>query len=130
MYDMDTLVADMGDYYLGELLCRCLCKINPDALGYRNRLAIAVQEQGRYKEVEERLCQCLEAIKSEFGEAHPNTLAYIHNLAMAVQEQGRYGEAEELHCQCLESTKSALGEAHPSILLCMNNLAGGVQQQG
>eukprot|EP00957_Ditylum_brightwellii_P017236 1299114-Ditylum_brightwellii.AAC.1 len=59
--DMDTLVTEMGDYYLKELLCRRLCEIDSDNLDYRNSLACTVLAQGRYGEAEELLRQCLEA---------------------------------------------------------------------
>eukprot|EP00957_Ditylum_brightwellii_P012051 909917-Ditylum_brightwellii.AAC.1 len=75
IFDMNTLVDEMGDYYLQELLCRRLCEIDSDNLEYRNRLGLAVQEQGRYGEAEELLCQCLEARKSALGEA---PVSYTH----------------------------------------------------
>eukprot|EP00957_Ditylum_brightwellii_P207795 15354558-Ditylum_brightwellii.AAC.1 len=79
-----------------------LGETHPTTLATMNDLALAVQEQGRYREAEELFRQCLEVIKSALGETHPTTLATMNNLSEAVREQGRYGEAEELQRQCLE----------------------------
>eukprot|EP00957_Ditylum_brightwellii_P171871 13084342-Ditylum_brightwellii.AAC.1 len=83
IFDMYTLVNEMGDYYLQELLCRRLCEIDSDDLGYRNRLALAVLAQGRYGEAEDLLRQCLEVITTEGGEDDPYTLVTMNNLARA-----------------------------------------------
>jgi len=130
LLDMRTLVTEMGDYYLKELLCRRLFELDSDSLKYRNMLACAVGGQGRYGEAEKLHRQCLEARKNALGEAHPDTLASINNLALAVYGQGRYEEAEELHRQCLEGRKNALGETHPYTLRTIHNLANAVKEQG
>jgi len=130
LLDMRTLVTEMGDYYLKELLCRRLFELDSDSLKYRNMLACAVGGQGRYGEAEKLHRQCLEARKNALGEVHPDTLASINNLALAVYGQGRYEEAEELHRQCLEGRKNALGETHPYTLRTIHNLANAVREQG
>eukprot|EP00957_Ditylum_brightwellii_P043924 3332257-Ditylum_brightwellii.AAC.1 len=130
MIDMIRLVAKMGDFYLEELLCRRLFKLDPDHLEYKSMLAEAVAELGRYKEAEELFRQYLEVQKTLLGDTHPSTLLTMNNVAKAVQVQGRYKEAEELFCQCLELQKTLLGEDHPSTLLTMSNVANAVQKQG
>eukprot|EP00957_Ditylum_brightwellii_P001452 113382-Ditylum_brightwellii.AAC.1 len=86
MYD---LVNDMGNWYLCEVLCQCLCEIDPDDLIGKNNLACALNGQGKYAEAEALYRQCWELMKKTLGEHHQDTLNSINNIAVALDNQGK-----------------------------------------
>uniref|UniRef100_A0A7S4RF89 Kinesin light chain n=1 Tax=Ditylum brightwellii TaxID=49249 RepID=A0A7S4RF89_9STRA len=120
MYD---LVEEMGDWYLCEVLCQRLCEIDPDNVFYKERLACALDDQGKYAQAEALHRQCWEVRKKTLGEHHQGTLESIIGIANALDCQGKYAQAEALHRQCWEVRKKTLGEHHPDTLNVLNNMA-------
>ncbi len=59
-----------------------------------NNVAIAVSDQGNYKEAEQLYRQTLALRTDILGAQHPDTLGSMNNVANAVSNQGNYQEAE------------------------------------
>ena len=89
----------------------------------KNNLALAYQNQGRWKEAEELFVQVLETTKRALGQEHTDNLASMASLVLTYQSQERRKESEELFVQVIQTFKRELGQEHPSTLASMANLA-------
>ncbi|KAL2833728.1 violaceus kinesin [Aspergillus cavernicola] len=94
------------------------------------RIAVCLDQDGRYKEAEELEVQVLEIQKQALGPEHPDTLISMANLALTYWNQGQWRKAEELGVQVLEIQKQVLGPEHPDTLTSMANLASTYWNQG
>lgn len=116
-----------------EIFQKCLKQLGPDhpaTLQSQSNIAVALGDQGSYKQSEEEHKKVLEARKRTQGNEHPDTIASRSNLAVMRCRQGHANEAEKEHRQILEMRQRVLGPEHPSTLESMNLLAVSLGDQG
>jgi hypothetical protein len=101
-----------------------------DRLGLALKSAMALYNDGRWKEAEELEVQVMETSSRVLGDEHLSTLTIIANLASTYRDQGLWKEAEKLFVQVMETRKRVLGDKHPDTLKSMNNLAFTLKGQG
>ena len=61
-----------------------------------SNLANTYNHQGKYRDAEVLLKECLDKMKALLGENHPSTLDAMMNLAATYYHQGKYRDAEVL----------------------------------
>ncbi len=71
----------------------------------QNNLALALGNQGRWKEAEELNVQVMEARKKLLGLEHLSTLSSMDNFAPTFWNQGQWKEPEELNIEVMETRK-------------------------
>jgi hypothetical protein len=76
-------------------------------------LALAIWNQGRWKEAEELQAIELEICSKVLGQEHPDTLTSMANLALIWKGNGRDTDALKLMKQCAEAQARILGANHP-----------------
>ncbi|KAH7061799.1 kinesin light chain [Paraphoma chrysanthemicola] len=101
-----------------------------DRLELARKCAMALYNDGRWKEAEELEVQVMETSSRVLGDEHPDTLISMNNLASTYSDQGRWKEAEELEVQVMETRKRVLGDEHPDTLTSIANLALTYSDQG
>ena len=84
-----------------------------------HNLADTYDRQGKHRDAEVLLKQCLDKEKLVVGENHPTTLMTMICLANNYVHQDRLYDAEAIYKQVLDKQKVVLGENHPSTLKTM-----------
>ena len=92
--------------------------------------ADAMDEAGRWQEVEELWRQLLGDSETLFGRDNECTLGAMCQLANVLYHQDKWQEADLVHREALKRMRSRLGEDHPDTICKMNNLANVLQEQG
>jgi len=87
-----------------------------------NRLALELQDQGKYDEAEPLHREALEVSRETLGDRHPNTLGSISNLGALLYAKGDLAAAEPLIREALEGQRETLGNRDLSTLVSINNL--------
>ena len=103
---------------------------DPATLTARSKLAVTLDDQGRYTAAETEHRAVLLARRRVLGPEHPHTLNSWNCLAQALNAQGKSAEAEAEHRAVLKIRERVQGPEHPDTLRCLVNLAEAVRAQG
>ncbi|KAF2994257.1 hypothetical protein E8E13_001704 [Curvularia kusanoi] len=106
-YTLSSAIGDQEHMDRLDLMCRC---------------AMALTDDGDYRESERLFAQSFSLSKTILGNKHPKTLFSMEGLALSYKQQGRLEEAEQLQVQVLDSMTRLLGGEHIDTLVTKSNL--------
>jgi tetratricopeptide (TPR) repeat protein len=101
-----------------------------DRLVLEQNVAMALYNDGRWKEAEQLEMQMMARNSKIYGEEHPDTLSSMANLGIMYSLQGKEEKAELLKEQVIETLKMLVGDEDPSMLTGKANLAATYKNQG
>ena len=78
---------------------------HPETFQTLRELGIVLQEQGRYKKLEEVFRRLVAECQKWSGDSHSSTLQPFEHLGIIFKHQGFYNEAEKLHRKVFDSRK-------------------------
>jgi tetratricopeptide (TPR) repeat protein len=105
-------------------------ELRPDDVITLNSLALALHQDGEYREAEKYYQLALQLGERRYGPTHQNVGALLSGLGILYGEQGRYTEAEPLFKRALAIQEKALGSEHLEVGISLNNLAMLYEKQG
>eukprot|EP01039_Chlorochromonas_danica_P006216 gene6216-6854_t len=112
-----------SEVLLLEALAECRESDHESCLEIMELLASLYSQQGRHKEAEEILLDCLHHHLERLGKDHPKIISFQHALISCYLIQGKSYEVEKLLIDYIEQANRVLGEDHPETLSFMNHLA-------
>jgi tetratricopeptide (TPR) repeat protein len=124
------------EYYIGEGVDRTqepylpcdpsvpVGKQHPEALKAVNKLAQALQAQGKFSEAERLCSDSLDDSVQALGANHPTTQTCVVTMAQLKHSQGKIQEAEVMYRRSLACNEEVLGLMHIETLANVMHLAG------
>jgi tetratricopeptide (TPR) repeat protein len=101
-----------------------------DAAYCVNRVALAVESQGRYDEAEPLYRRALQIRETNLTATDANVLQSVDNLGTLLLRQARYQDAEPLIRHALRIREETKGKDHLDTACSLSSLAGLLQSQG
>lgn len=100
-----------------------------ELLGYRNRLAIIIKDQGRPAEAEPIMRRTVELMEQHLGAEDLSTLTGLNNLGRIIEAQERHAEAFALYREARQRGIVGLGADHREVLVFGQNMGASLMYQ-